>query len=219
MLAIIPARIGSEGVKDKNWRDFCGKSLVEHAAAFAREMSCPRITVTTNCGGVMLPPDVEYLHSEIHDPEALAKDVWRDALVRLGVKSGLTCYLEPTSPFRNRDDFRRCEAALENDPWYQMAATVSPAAPPQKLLQMGVQDGHRVPLGDLTNRPRQGMGRHYRRNGAVYMACVEHILSGHMMEARCCPIVSRGIRINIDTEDDWLMAELLWRHQHASPGI
>ena len=126
----------------------------------------------------------------------------------------LTCYLEPSSPFRTPEDFDRCYAALQ-DPWYQIAATVSCSQPPQKLLQMGIEDGHKVPVGDLTNKPRQGMGRWYRRNGAIYMARVEHVLSGKMMEERCCPVVSFGPRPNIDTEDDWLMAELLWKHLHG----
>ena len=222
MIVVIPARRGSEGVKDKNWRDFCGKSLVERAIKFARHFARPDdIYVTTNAGfhAANHCPDAETIHSEIHDADARAVDVWRDTIMEMGLGAdSLTAYLEPSSPFRTQEDWDRCEAALYSHPWYQCAATVSPAQPPQKLLQMGVEDGHKVPVGDLTNKPRQGMGRWYRRNGAVYMARVGHVLSGKMMEERCCPVVSFGPRPNIDTEDDWLMAEALWEKIHGKTG-
>lgn len=209
MIAVIPARFGSESVKDKNWRDFCGTSLVQAAIDFAtRNHMTPLITTNKELAQIYNPI---YMQSEIHDAEALAVNVWRDALTD-AEEDEFTCYLEPSSPFRTDEDYQRCRAALEDD-WYRIAATVSPAGPPQKLLTMGIEDGHKVPVGDLTNRPRQNMGRHYRRNGAIYMARTDHVLRGEMMESRCCPVVSFGPRINIDSEDDWLMAELLWRHQ------
>jgi len=211
MIVVIPARRGSEGVKDKNWRDFCGKSLVERAKNFAHEQCPNTVVISTNC------PDAGTLsfHSEIHDAEARAVDVWRDALIMHEPRpDDLTAYLEPSSPFRTQGDWERCFKALAN-PWYRCAATVSPAQPPQKLLQMGIEDGHKVPVGDLTNRPRQGMGRWYRRNGAVYMARAGHVLNGMMMEQNCCPVVSFGPRPNIDTEDDWLMAAALWEKMHG----
>ena len=216
MIAIIPARFGSEGVKDKNWRDFCGKSLVERAIDFAHDNLCSTVVVTTNKTACLDVGTIYSgtIYSEIHDTEARAVDVWRDALRQSGTPEEFTCYLEPSSPFRDLSDYNRCLFALMGG-WYQCAATVSSAQPPQKLLQMGIEDGHKVPVGDLTNKPRQGMGRWYRRNGAVYMASVEHVLSGKMMEERCCPVVSFGPRPNIDTEEDWLMAELLWRHLHG----
>ena len=48
-LAIIPARSGSKGVKDKNIRELCGKPLMAYSIAAALESGCfDKVVVSTD---------------------------------------------------------------------------------------------------------------------------------------------------------------------------
>ena len=108
-LAVIPARGGSKGLKDKNIARLCGKPLIRYTIEAALQSKLfDKIVVTTDSKEIAsYTKGVEHI---IRSPELAGDDVplspvIYDTLVRIEKDSGFIfhdiCTLQPTSPFRN----------------------------------------------------------------------------------------------------------------------
>src|SRR5918999_4032681 len=122
VLALVPARGGSKGIPGKNLRLLGGRTLIEYAAAAARDSGVvDRAVLTTDSEeiaaiGRRAGLDVPFLR-----PASLAADdtpmqpVVEHALAALaedGFVPDIVLLLQPTSPLRTPDHLRRAVAAL-----------------------------------------------------------------------------------------------------------
>ncbi len=222
-IAIIPARSGSKGVKDKNVRLFCGKPLLSYSVQAAINSGCfEEVMVSTDSMdyaevareyGAKIP----FLRSEKNSGDSVDKwDVVREVLKGYLDRNrhfGSVCVLQPTSPLRPSEDIR---AAYELYYKKRAEAVISVCECEHHPAWSGIIDG------DLSmtafNKPemftpRQKLPRYYRLNGAIYIAKTAVVLSGNSNLYGCntyAYIMTANKSIDIDTDFDFEYAEFCY---------
>ena len=226
---VIPARGGSKGLPGKNLRKLGALSLIGQAIASAREAALlssfivstdsPEIAAeATRCGAL-----VPFLRpAELATDRAGMLPVLQHAVRWLeasaGVRPDLIVTLQPTSPFRTGAEI---DATIRKviDTGSDSAQTLSEAS--YHPYFMKTLDGDRTvalfPEGHTFVR-RQDAPSVYQPSGAVYVTRY-----GTLMEqGRILGDDNRGLvrgfegSVNIDTEWDFLLAELLLREGRAT---
>ena len=126
-LAIIPARSGSKGIKNKNIRPFCGKPLIYYAIKEAKNCKfLDRIIVSTDSPkyakiAEKYGAEVPFLRpAELSKDNSLIVDAVVDAVRKLKERENYypdyIVLLQTTSPLRSSNDIRNCiKLALVND--------------------------------------------------------------------------------------------------------
>lgn len=225
---VIPARGGSKGLPGKNLKRLGALSLIGHAVASAREArTLSRFIVSTDSPEIAEEARRDGAEAPFLRPAELASDqagmvpVLQHAvrwLESTGVRPDLVVTLQPTSPFRT---------GVEIDDTIARVVTTG-ADSAQTLVEasyhpffMKTLEGDRTialfPNGKEYVR-RQDAPVVYQPSGAVYVTRY-HLL---MDEGQVLGHDNRGIvmpfeaSVNIDTEWDFLLAELLLR-QHRAP--
>jgi CMP-N,N'-diacetyllegionaminic acid synthase len=117
VVAIIPARKGSQGVIGKNYKDICGRPLIEWSIQAAIDSSyIDQIVVSTNClvcEGIVREMDNPSIRL-IRRPNSLAtatsktEAAMEHALNQLEDTFDIVCLLQPTSPARKNRLIDRC---------------------------------------------------------------------------------------------------------------
>jgi CMP-N,N'-diacetyllegionaminic acid synthase len=213
IITVIPARIGSRGIQEKNLALLGSRNLLQHAIDVARQLNYP-IFVTTDSDKVAAfchaEGDVNVLFAfppTCHGDHSTAMDVWRDAWKQaeafMRTNYELSFYLEPTSPMR---DATLCENALDKMCAGDYDLVMSVERVPKKyhpakqytILVDLVESGPWNP--DVR---RQDLGETFVKNGGVYVGRRHHIMHGEMLtgEGLIGHIVTERL-INIDTMED-----------------
>ena len=217
VLAIIPARGGSKGVKRKNITSLGGLPLIAHTlkAVNGVRHEIDHIVstedeeikeVSVRYGGYV--PFLRPVELAMDDTNIV--DVINDILVKMDKDYEYIMLLQPTAPLRTADDI---DAVLElailhnadsvcsfakmetYHPWYMY------------YLKSGGRIRQIVPT--KPGRPRQEFPEVLWRNGAVYLVKTEFFKENEkFITGDCVPYVMPPERsVNIDTRDDLLLAE------------
>ena len=115
IIAIIPARSGSKGLKNKNIKELCGKPLIAHSIEKAfKSKYLDEIMVTTNCNNIKKISEEYGANVPFLRPEYLANDtatsfdtvihVLKQYKLDFNKEFDYLILLEPTSPLREDDD-------------------------------------------------------------------------------------------------------------------
>jgi CMP-N,N'-diacetyllegionaminic acid synthase len=222
VFGVIPARGGSKGLPGKNLRLLGRLSLIGHAVASARESSTlTRFIVSTDSAAIADEARKHGAEVPFVRPAALATDeagmvpVLQHAVQWLessaGVRADMVVTLQPTSPFRTgRDIDRTVEKLIATGA--ESAQTVVEAS--YHPFFMKTLDGDRTtPLfadGHKYVR-RQDAPPVYQPSGAVYVTRRPVLMDhGHVLgDDNRAIVVDFEAAVNIDTEWDFLLAELL----------
>ena len=230
-LAIIPARSGSKGVRDKNMRPLLGESLLARAIRCAQATELfDRIFVSTDSPryaeeAARLGVETPWLRPpELASDTALVADAIRHTIeefARRGEEFDTLALLEPTSPLRTPDIVRATVLAAEEDGW-DAAFTVSEVPKPWHALKQFRLDETGAASFVMTeaspNVNRQSLYPTYIRNGLAYAVRVQAFLATHSIHGtRARAIVVDEQVVSIDTEEDFQLAErLLAEREKAS---
>jgi len=227
VFGVIPARGGSKGLPGKNLRVLGKLSLIGHAVASSRESSrLTRFIVSTDSPELADEARRHGAEVPFQRPAELASDqagmvpVLQHAvrwLESTGARPDLVVTLQPTSPFRTGDDIDRTVAKVL-DTGADSAQTVTEAG--YHPFFMKTLDGDRTVAlfadGHKYVR-RQDAPPVYQPSGAVYVTRRDVLMN----EGRVLGVDNRGIvqefeaAVNIDTEWDFLLAELILRQGRA----
>ncbi|MGH7356561.1 MAG: cytidylyltransferase domain-containing protein [Candidatus Rokuibacteriota bacterium] len=227
-LAVIPARGGSKELPGKNLRRLGALSLIGHAVASCRESArLTRFIVSTDSDEIAAEARRHGAEVPFLRPAALATDeagmvpVLQHAVRWLEASGGprpdLVVTIQPTSPFRVGADIDETIAKVV-ETGADSAQTVTEAA--YHPFFMKTLDGDRtVPLFDDGHKyvRRQDAPTVYQPSGAVYVTRYETLMTeGRVLGADNRAVV-RGFEasVNIDTEWDFLLAELVLREGRA----
>ena len=223
VLALIPARGGSKGLPGKNILPLAGQSLVERAAAVARESGIvDRIVVSTDSREIADEARRAGLDVPFMRPDALAADdtpmlpVVQHAVESLeaqGWVPEIILLLQPTSPLRRPAHLRDAVTMLRTG---VADAVVSVVELPRHMSPdyvMRIADGELKPFlpeGQRLTR-RQDARPAYVRDGTVYAFWRATLMQhGSIYGKRCLPlIVAAEDSITIDVPADWAAAERL----------
>ena len=165
VLAWIPARGGSKGIKDKNIRPLCEKPLIAHTIQAALDSTyVDRVIVSTD-SQVIADVAQEY-GVEIPGlrPAKLAEDTSKtiDALMysvnqlkSAGEYYDIVCLLQPTSPLRTAKDIDGAIEVLRDNNFSKDVASVSPVKKHPILMRKIMSDGSMERLLDVQSTVRR----------------------------------------------------------------
>lgn len=222
-IAIIPARSGSKGLKDKNIRNLNGRPLLAWTIdAAVRSGEFDEIMVSTDseayaeiarqCGA-----DVPFLRSPAMATDTASSwDTVAEVLENCkerGSTFDTFCLLQPTSPLRNAEDIRNAYALFRDKADFAVVSVCEAEHSP-------LWCGHLPESGEFTGfirekdvKQRQAGGKFYRLNGAIYIVDTQRFAADRFLyhEGSYAYIMPQERSVDIDTETDFKLAELLMR--------
>jgi CMP-N,N'-diacetyllegionaminic acid synthase len=226
--AVIPARGGSKGLPGKNLRILGTLPLIGHAVASCREATrLARFVVSTDCEDIAAAARAAGAEVPFLRPATLATDeagmvpVLQHAVRWLeshgGPRPELIVTIQPTSPFRVGADIDETIAKIV-ETGADSAQTVTEAS--YHPFFMKTLDGDRtVALFHEGHKyvRRQDAPAVYQPSGAVYVTRYDVLMTEGRVLGDDNRAVVRGFEasVNIDTEWDFLLAELVLRQGRA----
>ncbi len=221
VLAIIPARSGSKGLKNKNIKSLAGHPLMYYSIRASIDSDVfDEVMVSTDsqqyadiakeCGA-----SVPFLRSEeMSSDTATSWDMVEEVLDKyeeIGKHFDTICLLQPTSPLRSALDIQNAYRLYNDKKANAVVAVCQAEHPPMSLGTLDADGG----LGHFVSR--EGIGRrqdyksYYRINGAIYFVDVKSLRADHYIykENSYAYIMDSDRSIDIDSEFDFRLAEFM----------
>lgn len=220
IVALIPARGGSKGIKNKNIRPLAGKPLIAHTVEYAAASGyIDDVVVSTDSEEIANVAKAYGALVPFLRPAALASDTARtiDAVVHaiqtlrtMGRTYDALVLLQPTSPLRTDEDIDRAIEAFYGRGGACLAS-VSAVSDHPLLIRSIDAEGNLVHLLDANSTcRRQDMPSFYRINGAIYIFRIDDIDADTSFNDAAIPYVMTEERsVDIDTIGDFEYAEWL----------
>lgn len=221
-LAIIPARSGSKGLKDKNIKLLNGKPLLAYTIEAARESDLfDEIMVSTDSQNYadiakQLGANVPFLRSEIlSNDNASSWDVVKEVIERykdFGIEFDTVALLQPTSPLRTSNDIVEGYKVMEKKVANFVVGVCEMDHSP--LWANTLPDDYSMEnfiRSEVVKMPRQSIPTYYRINGALYIVKVDYFMKASDIYAdrSFASVMRRENSIDIDEILDFVIAEAL----------
>ncbi len=222
-LCVIPARGGSKRIPRKNIRAFCGKPIIAYSIGAARESGLfDRVMVSTDDAEIAgiareLGAEIPFLR-----PAALADDhAGTSAVVKHAIQwheaNGLpvthACCLYATAPFVQARDLRQgWDRLLASGKSFVFTVALYPF-PIQRAIRLNERGEVEALYPEYRNTRSQDLEPAYHDAGQFYWGTAEAFLkelplfSAHSVGLILPPHLVQ----DIDTEEDWRRAELMYR--------
>ncbi len=218
-IAIIPARSGSKGLKDKNIIDLCGKPLIAYSIEAALQTGAfDRVIVSTDSEHYAdiareYGAEVMMRGEKLSDDKATTFMVLEDILKnRLTEPIDYFVLLQPTSPLRNSKHIKEAVTKFEskyNDFDFLVSMKESEHA---KVLVNPIDDDESLKYfdTDFSNYRRQGY-KDYSPNGAIFIAKPDAYLEQkHFFGAKSIAYIMTTIdSVDIDNAIDLSLAKCI----------
>lgn len=207
-LGIIPARRGSKRIPEKNTKDFCGTPLIEHTIKIALRSKIDHIVVTTNDDKVKeicsrYNVDVYTRPEELCTDEAPSLPVVLDILPKYpSYDTGV--FLQPTSPLRTTEHINKAIGLMGGGD-----SVISVKRADFKNFWLRRIDG------GFLERYCHDITKIYVLNGAVYVFETKNISTESWGHRTIPYVMSTRDSIDIDTDIDFKLAEMLWRENET----
>lgn len=219
-IAIIPARSGSKGLKDKNIKILNGKPLLAYSAEAARDAGIfDEIMVSTDSEkyaeiGREYGANVPFLRTkELSGDNAGSWDVVKQVLSQYRLNGecfDTICLLQPTSPLRTTQDILDAYDFMEEK--HAEAVTSVCEVDHSPLWTMVLPENQSLKEYNENSKndvPRQQLATYYRFNGAIYIRKIKyHEDTIELLEENeYAFIMEQNKSVDIDTELDFIIAE------------
>ncbi len=219
VLALIPARGGSKGIKNKNIINIKGKPLLAYSILAAQGSKyIDDIVVSTDSATIANVARQYRAEAPFMRPAELATDTSKtiDAVIhaihelgKMGRNYDILCLLQPTQPLRTASDI---DGAIEMFAAHgnRGVVSVSPVNDnPILIRKIDNKSGELLPLLPVCGSiRRQDMPAYYRVNGCIYVNAVQDIHSESSFNDNVIPyIMAKSHSVDIDEEEDIALAE------------
>ncbi len=216
IMALIPARGGSKGIKRKNIRELCGKPLIAYSIIAAKEskyidevfVSTEDLEIAEIAGeyGALLPclrpmrlaeDTSKTLDVVLHAVENFVDREAYDALV----------LLQPTQPLRTAEDIDGAIAFFYQHNRMDLVS-ISEVEDSPILMRYIDENGNMKKLLSMGSTVRrQEMPKYYRVNGAIYINAMEKIDNDvSFNDNKLGFIMNKSHSVDIDEEKDMCIA-------------
>ncbi|GHT92368.1 pseudaminic acid cytidylyltransferase [Spirochaetia bacterium] len=221
-LLIIPARGGSKRIPRKNIKAFLGKPIISYSIEAALKSSVfDEVMVSTDDEEIAqiaknYGASVPFFRSkEMSSDMAMTAPVLIEVLYeykKMGKKFDYICCLYPCAPFITPERLKESMNLLLNSGADSIVPVVRFSYPPQRCFV--IRDGQAVMLHpENLNVRSQDCEPYYHDVGQYY--CVKSIVLKREKKLFCehtLPLVLQETEVqDIDTEEDWNMAEIKYR--------
>ena len=220
IIAIIPARSGSKGIKYKNIIDLNGKPLIAHSIEVGlKSKYIDKVVVTTD--GEEIANVARKYGAEVPflRPDYLASDTSKtvdvvihciDEMKKLGEEYEYMVLLQPTQPLRQAWHIDEAiELILQKDE--EALVSVSKVKDHPILMRTIDENGHAINLleGTSTKR-RQEFSDFYKVNGAIYINKINDNLNNDtsLNDNKLVYIMDEKYDVDIDEMLDLQIAEI-----------
>lgn len=220
-IAVIPARGGSKRIPRKNIRSFCGKPIIAYSIDVAlRSGLFSSVIVSTDDEEIAdvareYGADVPFMRpAHLADDFAGTTPVITHAIrhcLEHGHNLEAICCVYATSPFSTVEDITRGYEALADA---SAAFTVTNfAVPPFWALQQDDKGRMTMVEPEYLDARSQDLPETFHDTGQLYWGTSEFFLEGNeFQEGGAVGIrVPRYRALDIDSNDDWVMAEVMYR--------
>ena len=222
-LAVIPARGGSKRIPRKNIKPFCGKPMIAWSIEAARHCGCfDQVVVSTDDAEIAEVARQYGAQVPFMRPQTLSDDhtgttaVVAHAIDWFAAQDNTpeqVCCLYATAPFVSADDLRRGLAVLtETGSDYAFAVT-SYAFPIQRAIRITKANRVEMFSPEHFNTRSQDLEEAYHDAGQFYWGRASAWLADKMLFGPdSAPVMLPRHRVqDIDTPEDWLRAEWLFK--------
>ena len=226
ILAIIPARSGSRGLRDKNIKDLCGLPLCAYTINAARKSGVFEEIHFSTDSQIYADIAMQYGASVpfLRDP-VLASDTassWDVGKVvienykRNGQEFDAVMLLQPTVPFRSAEDICGAVALFKEKNAQAVVSVTDPSHSPLWSAPLP-PDGNMQVFHERFKflQARQTLERYYALNGAIYLTAVDHLMNrSDIYEEGCYAYyMPRERSFDIDSQLDFDWCEFYLRNR------
>jgi len=227
-IAVIPARGGSKRIPHKNIKPFCGKPMIAWSIEAALQSGCfDQVLVSTDdkeiadvarqCGA-----DVPFVRPpELSDDHTGTIPVIAHAIEQLtsqGAAPHQVCCIYATAPFITPDDIRRGLELLQASQCDYAFSVTSYPFPIQRAIRITQSGRIEMFHPELFSVRSQDLEEAYHDAGQFYWGRAVAWQQGKtIFSPQAVPVILPRHQVqDIDTPEDWLRAELMfkaWRDQ------
>ena len=220
-LCVIPARGGSKRIPRKNVREFCGRPMIAWSISAALESRCfDRVIVSTDDEEIAEVARAAGAETPFMRSGALADDytptrpVVADAIAQLG-ETDFVCCLYATAPFVLGEDLACGHRSVAEENVTYAFSVVEFGFPIQRALRMRENNAVEAMNPEHSETRSQDLEPAWHDAGQFYWArasqwCTEAPIFGPGAVGIALP---RKRVQDIDTEEDWQLAELMFKAQ------
>ena len=223
ILAIIPARGGSKGIKNKNITALAGKPLLQWTIEAAKKSKyVDRIVLSSDDPQIqeiaeLLGCEVPFTRAaHLATDEASTIDVLVDVLERVA-GFDVVVLLQPTSPLRTAEDIDSCINLMMQDNAPSVVSLCAVEDHPALVVKFRNENQITpfLPHSSSQSLRRQDLPEAFRLNGAVYAAKIHWLFRERSFTAQGSVgfVMPKRRSIDIDDRDDLFTAEQLLSDQ------
>lgn len=222
-VAIIPARGGSQRIPHKNIKLFAGIPMIQHSIEAAQKSQCfDRVIVSTDDAeiaevalkaGAEVPFTRPAKLADAHTGTAAVMQHAAQWLVRHGPAPEFLCCLYATAPFVTPEDLQQGLKLLKQSRSMYVFTATEFTYPIQRALQLDAAKGVCMREPEHLNSRSQDLTPCYHDAGQFYWgkthAFIEQLTS---FDKHSRALLVPHYRVqDIDTPEDWVRAELMYR--------
>lgn len=220
-IAIIPARSGSKGLKNKNIRELNKIPLLSYSIMAAKESNLfDTVMVSTDSSeyadiAEKWGAEVPFLRSkEASSDKATTRDCILEVLEnyeKIGKTFSRLMILQPTSPLRDSDDIIAANLLYDQKDALTVVSVCETDHSPLWCNVIGEDLSLSGFLAQENDARRQDLRKFYRINGAIYLHDVQHYKKNESyFDEKCFAyIMKKEKSVDIDDDIDFKIAECL----------
>ena len=233
ILALICARSGSKGLKNKNTIDFCGKPMIQWSALAAKGSKyIDEIIVSTDCQKIADHATNAGARVPFLRPRELASDISSiEDVIHHGInwisqkehkEFDIILLLQPTSPLRTNLHIDEALKKYIDDRKSESDTLVSVCSVPKKMGWIMKKNEEDCVNFCLTS-PKKGLRRQevvpfFIPNGALYIASTKHFKHSFFTERTLFFEMDKESSVDIDTMEDLQVAKSFFKKKpHKYP--
>lgn len=226
-IAIIPARSGSKGLRDKNIMPINDKPLLVYSIEEALRTKLFEVVMVSTDSEKYADiarehgSEVPFLRSEDLSGDNIGSwEVVKEVLIKYkeqyDKEFDTVCLLQPTSPLRNSKDIMAAYGLLIEKKADSVTAVCEMEHSPKWSDVLPSDNSMKNFCASFRNSQRQSLDTYYRINGAIYIRSVKY--STHDIDIQnnneYAYIMDKDRSIDIDDEYDFLIAQFLMRKRN-----
>ena len=216
-IAIITARSGSSGIRNKNIKILKNKPLIYHTVKFAKKLKfLDKIIFSTDSKKYLKIAQKYYPFNNSLRPKRLATKYTKSIdvikyLINLEKEIGnfyeAVLILEPTSPFRKLNDFKKAYQKLKKTKIDSILTIKKVKHDPNQMI-VGGKNIFKPLNNKIIFQPRQKNQNKFVPAGSMYFSKINNINKNKIVGKKFIGIPVKGkYATNIDDEEDFFLAK------------